>query len=108
LVEHQQVNDAPLDKNEAKAQLNRCLNEGAISYTNHFREEFLNDDLTTEDVLAVCRSGAIPMAPEQDIKSGYWKYRIEALRPINAAWPLFFSSDPGGRCLLLHLRGRLE
>jgi hypothetical protein len=35
-----------------------------------------NDDLTTEDVLAVCRSGAIIMTPEKDIKTGKWKYRI--------------------------------
>jgi hypothetical protein len=38
-----------------------------------------NDDLTTEDILAVCRSGAIVMASEKDIKTGQWKYRIEGI-----------------------------
>jgi hypothetical protein len=38
-----------------------------------------NDDLTTEDVLAICRAGVIIMAPEKDIKTGKWKYRIEGL-----------------------------
>ena len=45
--------------------------------TRHFREELANDDLTMEDVLAACRSGAIVMSPEKDIKTGDWKYRIE-------------------------------
>lgn len=46
-------------------------------YTKHFRDELTNDDLTTQDVLSVCRSGAVIAAPEKDIKTGRWKYRIE-------------------------------
>lgn len=57
--------------------LNRCLEEGAVIYSQHFRDELANDDLTTEDILTVSRSGAIVMAPEKDIKTGQWKYRIE-------------------------------
>ena len=48
-------------------------------YSRHFREELANDDLSTEDVLIVCKSGAIIMEPEKDIKTGDWKYRIEGL-----------------------------
>lgn len=48
-----------------------------MTETKHFREELANDDLTMEDVLRVCKSGAIVMEPEQDIKTGHWKYRIE-------------------------------
>ena len=50
---------------------------GAVIYSRHFRDELVNEGLTTEDVLTVCRSGAIIMAPEKDIKTGQWKYRIE-------------------------------
>lgn len=57
--------------------LNRCLEEGQVVYSRHFREELLNDSFTMGDVLRVCRSGAIFMAPEQDAKTGRWKYRIE-------------------------------
>ena len=32
-----------------------------------------------QDVLVVCRSGAIVMAPEKDIRTGQWKYRIEGI-----------------------------
>ena len=37
----------------------------------------MKDDFTTEEVLAVCKSGVIVMAPEKDIRTGRWKYRIE-------------------------------
>ncbi len=47
-------------------------------YSRHFRDK-LDDDLTTQDVLAVCRSGAIIMSPEKDLKTGQWKYRIEGI-----------------------------
>ena len=48
-------------------------------YSRHSREELANDHLTTVDVLAICKSGAIVMSPERDIKTGDWKYRIEGL-----------------------------
>ena len=56
-----------------------CLEEGVVSYSRHFRDELANDALTTGDILTVCRSGAIAMAAEKDIKTGQWKYRIEGL-----------------------------
>lgn len=71
--------DAPLTRDEAKAVLNRCLEEGVVSYTKHFRDELTDDDLSTEDVLRISRSGAIIEAPEKDIKTGQWKYRIEGI-----------------------------
>ncbi|MEO8026375.1 MAG: DUF4258 domain-containing protein [Bryobacteraceae bacterium] len=47
-----------------------------VVYSRHFVEELLNDDLDMEDVLRVCKSGAIADSPESDIKTGEWKYRI--------------------------------
>lgn len=73
------MRDEPLSKDRAKAALNSCLQDGTVTYTKHFRDELANDDLTTEDVLSVCRSGAIVVSPEKDIKTGDWKYRIEGL-----------------------------
>ena len=69
----------PLGKGQAKAKLNRCVEDGVVAYSQHFREELAKDALAMEDVLAVCRSGTIMMAPEQDIETGKWKYRIEGL-----------------------------
>jgi hypothetical protein len=71
------VTDAPLTRDRAKAKLNDCFEGGAVIYSRHFREELANDSLTTGDVLMVCKSGAIIMAPEKDLKTGNWKYRIE-------------------------------
>jgi hypothetical protein len=71
------VSDGPLSKDQAKKEVNWCLEEGAVMYTKHFRDELTNDDLTTEDVLTVCKSGAVIMEPEKDIRTGQWKYRIE-------------------------------
>ena len=57
--------------------LNDCLEDGTVNYTKHFWEELIADGLSMEDVLTACRSGAVRMEPEQDIKTGQWKYRIE-------------------------------
>jgi hypothetical protein len=45
LVYYQQVRDAPLSKDRAKAELNRCLEERAVIYSRHFRDELADDDL---------------------------------------------------------------
>ena len=68
---------SPLSRDRAKAKLNRCLEDGTVVYTQHFRDDLAIDDLTMEDVLAVCRSGAVIMEPEEDIRTGHWKYRME-------------------------------
>ena len=46
-------------------------------YSRHFRDELADEDLSMEDVLAACRSGAIVISPEKVIKTGSWKYGIE-------------------------------
>ena len=71
------MSDHPLGNDQAKAEINRCLEEGFVTYSRHFRDELANDALSTEDVLTVCRSGAVIIAPEKDIRTGQWKYRIE-------------------------------
>jgi uncharacterized protein DUF4258 len=73
------VIDPPLGRDQAKAKLISCIEEGSVVYSGHFRDELANARLTTVDVVAVCKSGAIVMAPERDIKTGDWKYRIEGL-----------------------------
>ncbi len=55
--------------------------EGRIITTRHFREELANEQLTFEDAWIVLRSGAIYQEPDQDVKTGYWKYRVEGYEP---------------------------
>ncbi|MGJ5818293.1 DUF4258 domain-containing protein [Paludibaculum fermentans] len=71
------MHDEPLSGAGAKAKLIWCLEAGAVIYSRHFRDELQSDNLTMEDVIRVCKSGMISMAPEQDIRTGQWKYRIE-------------------------------
>ncbi|MEO5951253.1 MAG: DUF4258 domain-containing protein [Chloroflexia bacterium] len=88
------MNAKPLSRDQAKSELNRCLIEGVVVYSKHFREELSNDDLTTEDVLSVCRAGAIIDAPERDIKSGQWKYRIEGITQESGKIAVVFTFRP--------------
>jgi len=70
-----------LKRQEALDLLHRCLEEGEIVPTRHFREELANESITFEDVWIVLRSGSIYDEPEQDIKTGDWKYRVEGYEP---------------------------
>lgn len=71
------MKNVPLSSDRENAELNLCLEDGLVAYSRHFKEELANDGLTMEDVLTVCRSGAVIMAPEPDIRTGDWKYRME-------------------------------
>lgn len=71
------VPERPLDRDSAKRELLARLSGGRVVYTRHFRDELRNDGLTMQDVLTVCRAGAIRRQAEIDLKTGLWKYRIE-------------------------------
>ncbi|MDP3001104.1 MAG: DUF4258 domain-containing protein [Bryobacterales bacterium] len=74
--------------------MNLRLDDGLVIYTRHFKQELASDGLTMEDVLAVCRSGVILMAPEKDIKTGDWKYRIEGCTADHENVALVFALKP--------------
>lgn len=81
-------------RDQAKADLNSCLNAGRVVYTRHFREELANDGLTMQDVLTVCRAGAVIDEAEPDIRTGAWKYRIEGLTVERESVAVVFSFRP--------------
>ncbi len=89
-----------LGKDQAKAKLNACIEDGVVTYSRHFREELANDDLSMQDVLRVCNSGAVTMAPELDIKTGRWKYRIEGLTADRRRVAVVFTFRPGQAVLI--------
>jgi hypothetical protein len=71
-----------LSKDEAFARLQSCLDDGgAVIPTHHFRQELQNENLSFQDALHVLTRGRIFDAPEPDIKTGNWKYRIEGHEP---------------------------
>lgn len=59
--------------------------------TLHFREELQNDGLTIVDVEAVCRSGAVVQEPEPDIRTGCWKYHLEAVTADSSRMAVMFT-----------------
>lgn len=61
--------------------LHYCLEDGEIVPTKHFRDELANESIPMEDALAVLRYGIIYDLPEENMKTGEWKYRVEGHEP---------------------------
>ncbi len=70
-----------LKRQEALDLLHHCLEEGEVVPTKHFRDELAKESITFEDAWIVLRSGSIYDEPEQDIRMGDWKYRVEGCEP---------------------------
>jgi hypothetical protein len=68
--------------NEAAALLRRCLSkDGTVRWGPHFAKALVDEGLTFTDAWQVLRHGRIYAAPEPDIKTGDWKYKVEGHTP---------------------------
>jgi len=66
----------------ARDALRDCLGgQGQVKPSKHFLDELAAEKLTITDAWHVLRQGVIVNAPEEDIKTGEWKYRIEGKTP---------------------------
>lgn len=70
-----------ISRSEAEDLLKHCLEDGEVQAGPHFREALADERLTYADALAVLRNGMIYEEPEQDIRIGDWKYRMEGREP---------------------------
>jgi hypothetical protein len=70
-----------LSRDDAKALLGRCLDEGEVIPSKHFRAELENEGLEFADAFCVLKAGQVYREPEPDIKTGDWKYTIEGPEP---------------------------
>lgn len=71
-----------LNQQEATDLVRFCLGEGgSIIPGKHFRAELVAEGITFEDAWGVLRTGQIFDPPEQDIRTGEWKYRLEGHEP---------------------------
>jgi hypothetical protein len=69
----------------------KCLQPGRrVIPGKHFRDELENEGLTLSDALHVLGTGRIYGEPEQDIKTGDWKYRIEGKEVDGRALKIVF------------------
>ena len=70
----------PLSRDDAKVELNKCIEGGRLVFTNHFDQELIADALTVDEVLTACKSGVIvdsesgyePMPAIDRGQSAYW------------------------------------
>ena len=90
-----------LSRQEAVDRLRRCLEEGAVIPGAHFRQELAHEGLTIADAWQVLRSGRIYDPPEQDIKTGEWKYRVEGPEPGGKWMAVVFSFKTVNRAFLI-------
>jgi hypothetical protein len=84
-----------------KRPLKRCLSEGRLKVTNHFRRELEHDRLRIAHAFQVCHSGAIFDEPELDVKYGGWKYRIEGMTTELARVAVVFTFDSDGKVVFI-------
>ena len=80
----------------------RCLGpDGCVVTTKHFRDELANDNLTFEDAWHVLRSGRIFDEPEEDMKTGDLKYRIEGADSEGKWLVIVFTLKPVDTLILI-------
>jgi uncharacterized DUF497 family protein len=73
---------AALKTGEAQDLLHHCLSEeGSIRWGSHFTKALGEEGLSFPDAWHVLRTGRIYEAPEPDIKTGEWKYKVEGHAP---------------------------
>jgi uncharacterized DUF497 family protein len=76
---------------EASDLIRFCLEDGEVIPTKHFRDELANEGIPFEDAVAVLRSGLIYDPPEENMKTGEYKYRIEGHEPGGKWMVIVFS-----------------
>lgn len=66
---------------KARELLRACLQTGKVHYGPHFIKALADEEVELVDAWGVLREGQIYDPPEQDLKTGDWKYRIEDHEP---------------------------
>ncbi len=67
----------PLSPPEAKKLLASILEEGAVAFSKHARQEMAADSLNDQDVLNVLRGGVVEPA---ELVNDSWRYRVRTSR----------------------------
>ncbi len=70
-----------LTRHGATELIRHCLQDGEISYGNHFKQELAAEQASLQDAWSVLRTGQIYGEPERDVRTGEWKYRVEGHEP---------------------------
>ncbi len=68
----------PYAKEEARAIFRHAAQTGVMRSSRHARERMQERRLDNNDILKVAKTGIVVKAPELDIKTHSWTYRIES------------------------------
>lgn len=68
-------------RQSAEKMLRECLEDGEVLPSKHFLEELAKEGVNFQDAHIVLRAGRIYNEPEEDIRTGEWKYQIEGKEP---------------------------
>jgi hypothetical protein len=63
---------------DARAIFRKSVREGAFVSTKHARKRMHEYQVDNNDILSLARTGVVRNAPELDIKTNEWIYRIES------------------------------
>jgi hypothetical protein len=85
----------------AEKMLRECLDHGEVVQSRHFKVELAAERLTFQDAVIVLNKGHIFNEPEQDIRTGEWKYRIEGQEPDGKTLAIVFSFKTTKRTWLI-------
>ena len=94
-----------ISRDQARQAFQKSAKNGSIILTKHAREEMKKDEVTTNDLLLLARSGAVINEPEPDIKTGEMTYRIECNSPSQLR-AVFIPMDERVRVLTVWLEVR--
>jgi len=81
--------------------LRYCIEQGGVVWGKHFKEELAKERVSFTGAWWVLRRGRIFDPPEQDIKTGEWKYRIEGHEPGGKWLVVVFSFKTVERAFLI-------
>lgn len=62
----------------ARATFRKAVRQGAFISTKHARKRMHERQVDNNDILSLARTGVVLNAPELDIKTNEWTYRIES------------------------------
>lgn len=63
---------------DARAIFKKSVRQGAFISTKHARKRMQERQVDNNDILSLTRTGVVRNAPELDIKTNEWTYRIES------------------------------
>jgi hypothetical protein len=90
---------------EATDLLHQCLENGEVIWGSHFKDALADEELTIGDAHVVLRTGVIYSAPEPDIRTGEWKYKIVGKEPEGRKIAIVFSFKSLDRAFLITVFG---